>query len=284
MSIVNLETLYTACKNSYTRLHNDSNACEPIDGFREIKYQFDEKTHHGAVSYYNDETAELIIAHRGSVTLKDWMNTDVKIALRAKQTPADLAAVDYTNRLINEMRSRRLPIKHIHAVGHSKGGREAQVTAVNLIKGIPYTCITFNAPGINPKIKEPDKEYNHLNIRVTTKLRGDIVSLAGGEPLGNTLNLQLGNSMVLSCHTMDSVKKALEDHKQIATMPVDELIKSTRVNMVMNVKAGTPKDNLNLEQSYKANTHNMENLVVNSQQNDSNQEEPSRANRTKFRG
>lgn len=282
MSNINLETLYTACKNSYTRLHNDANACEPIDGFREIKYEFDEKTHHGAVSYYNDETAELIIAHRGSVTLKDWMNTDVKIALKAKQTPADLAAVDYTSRLINEMRQKKLNIKQILAVGHSKGGHEAQVSAVNLIKGIPYTCVTFNAPGINPKIKEPNKEYNHVNIRVTTKLRGDIVSLAGGEPLGHTLNLQLANSMVLSCHTMDSIKKAMDDHKSLATMPVDELIKATRVNMSMGVKAETPKEKGQAEPNYKVGTHDMENLKTNLPEE--NKAEEPKIKRNRLRG
>ncbi|ENV52091.1 hypothetical protein L292_2101 [Acinetobacter junii CIP 107470 = MTCC 11364] len=259
MSVVNLEVVYTACKNAYTRLHNDESACDPIDGFKEIKYEFDEKTHHGAVSYYNDNTKELIVAHRGSVTLKDWLDTDVRIALRAKQTPADLAAIDYTHRLINELRQKRQPISKIYLVGHSKAGHEAQVGAVNLIKGIPYTCITLNAPGINPKIKNPDVEYNHINIRVTTKLRGDIVSLAGGKPLGHTLNLQLGEGL-FACHTMDSVKKAMEKHKDLAQMPVDELIKATRVNMNLNVKQPeTPKK----EMDYTKNTHNMSNLTVN---------------------
>lgn len=263
MNEINLETLYTACKNSYTRLHNDVNACEPIDGFVEIKYEFDEKTHHSAVSYYNDETEELIIAHRGSATLKDWMNTDVKIALKAKQTPADLAAVDYTSRLINEMRQKKINIKRILITGHSKSGHEAQVSAINLIEGVHYTCVTFNAPGINPKIKEPNKEYNHVNIRVTTKLRGDIVSLAGGKPLGHTLNLQLANSTVISCHTMNSIKRALEDHKNLATMPVDELIKASRVNLFMGVKTKTPKNKVLAELNYKGGTHDMENLKKN---------------------
>jgi len=241
-SLVNLETLYAACKNSYTRLHQGPESCMAIEGFKEVKYEFDEKTHHGAVSYYNEKTHELIVAHRGSATLHDWMSTDVKIALKAKQTPADLAAVEYTHRLINEMRQKRQPISKIYITGHSKGGHEAQVSAVNLIKGIPYSCVTINAPGINPKIKKPGVEYNHVNFRVTSLMLGDVVSLAGGKPLGHTANLQLGtNNFAIACHTLDAVKKAMDNNKELATMPVDEVIKATRVNLSLTVPAPKPQ-------------------------------------------
>ena len=59
---------------------------EELKNYNVVKYAMDERSDHGGLAYYNPEDKTLIVVHWGSVTKRDWLVTEVQIAVGVKET------------------------------------------------------------------------------------------------------------------------------------------------------------------------------------------------------
>ena len=85
--MANIKQLIEANKNSYARLRNPgSDTLEELKNYNVVKYAMDERSDHGGLAYYNPEDKTLIVVHWGSVTKRDWLVTEVQIAVGVKET------------------------------------------------------------------------------------------------------------------------------------------------------------------------------------------------------
>ncbi|UXI69180.1 Mbeg1-like protein [Tahibacter amnicola] len=256
-----VKDLYDATANSY--LDYAGKPTTPPPGYRDLRIPVESDNNHSAVAYYNDKEGDLIIAHRGSVGIPlisyDWRVTDLKIAFSDSNTPADDDAVRFTERTMRTLRDEGLPVNHVYQTGHSKGGHEAQVASAKLVdqyKGqLPVDCVTFNAPGIRDVNRTPGMDYKHTNLRVEGFIFDDPVSGAGGKPLGHTLDVKSGPTVLLpfQAHTMDSVDVSLRRYPDLAKSEADDLNTAVRATrQVDEVLAIMPQVQERRQQAEKA--------------------------------
>lgn len=236
--MVTIKDLAVATENSYRAYNDDPQAA--IKGFHviDVSSQKATKENHSAVAYYNEDTYEVIVAHRGSVGIPllayDWLITDRDIALFNKNTNADIDAVKFTRKTLEILADEGLPVDHVYQTGHSKGGHEAQVCTADMTNnlehfGVPTTSITFNAPGVRDVNRRRGTDYNHVNLRVMGTVIGDVVSLAGGKPLGKSMNVKAKPSdFLLSAHTMSAVNSALDYQPTLKELPALEFVEASK--------------------------------------------------------
>lgn len=210
-----ISDLFQATKNTYDLFKRTKKDICP-DGFVQVRSEHNKDSDHSAVAYYNADTKEVIIAHRGSVTRKDWFKTDFGIAAGVPQTAADKSAIQFSIDVLDYLQEQSLDVKKILQTGHSKGGHEAQVCAAFLANSTEHDveCITFNAPGLHHSNKKEGVTYKHKNIRVAGgKLKfGDIVSKVGGPHLGENTDMSLTDyEFHSSSHTMGALESAFKN-------------------------------------------------------------------------
>jgi len=187
MSVITLDLL-KASENAYLE---NSDKEKKIKGFVKISSKKDKNSNYSGIAYFNNETKELIITHRGTEVnkIRDII-TDIGIGIGIPfvgKTESDKEAIIFTNSVLEKLKHNKP--SHIYQTGHSKGGHEAQISTINLVNNqdIPVSCVTFNAPGIRGEDKDPDKIYNHLNLQTSNKIYSDLVSGFGGPPLGKSV-------------------------------------------------------------------------------------------------
>ncbi|WP_173912996.1 DUF2974 domain-containing protein, partial [Acinetobacter sp. Marseille-Q1618] len=232
----NINQALAASLASYTALKSAENIPEKINNFQLISTIFNEQSHFGAVSYYNENDKTLMMAFRGSVTYKDWLINNPQILTETLlgspiETLADQHAKQYADSLLKECNKNDIRIEKVLTVGHSKGGREAMAVLMHIQdQNIELQCraLTFNAAPLKYK---GQNQYDHVNLRLSggTKFSTDLVASVGGH-LGSNFtiktekvkNFVAAHSLLNFEHIQRENPKFTSDHLDI----VFEYIKS----------------------------------------------------------
>jgi len=236
--MTSLKDLVQASKNTYT--YQAEAKENGVEGFSLFSTSFDEKSNHSALAYINNDNGEVIVAHRGTdfTKLKDIV-TDAQIALNWKETKADIAAVRFTEKVIEDLIDRDFEISKIISTGHSKGGREAQHCLKVLSNTSDYKnqAVTFNSARISLSDTH-DKEYDHLNLRLkgTGFLTTDLVTSVGSH-LGTTIDIVLPDiKNFIQAHrltTFDLMDK--EYQNAYNNIDISELISNCKSNKDLSI-------------------------------------------------
>lgn len=236
--MTSLKDLVDASKNTYS--YQTEAKENGVEGFSLFSTSYDEKSNHSALAYINDNNGEVIVAHRGTdfTKLKDIV-TDTQIALNWKETKADIAAVRFTEKVIDDLIDRDFEISKIISTGHSKGGREAQHCLKVLSNTSDYKnqAVTFNSARISLSGTN-DKEYDHLNLRLkgTGFLTTDLVTSVGSH-LGTTVDIVLPDiKNFIQAHRLTTFD-LMDKHYQNAYNNIDisELISNTKSNKDLSI-------------------------------------------------
>lgn len=231
--MANIKQLIEANKNSYARLRNPgSDTLDELKNYNVVKYAMDERSDHGGLAYYNPEDKTLIVAHRGSETRRDWLVTDVQIAVGVKETLADMAAMRFTDSVIEKLDRNGHDIDLIVQTGHSKGGRESQMCVKKLVETTDIECIgmTFNAARIHGKQKNKDIDYPSVNLRVTggSAFSTDVVS-SFGQQLGHNVDVTLPNvKNFIQAHKLSTFDSMIETYPELSNMDIKDVMREIK--------------------------------------------------------
>lgn len=245
LGVVTVQDLINVCHDTY-KLHKNPDA-QPIGipGFELVKHEFDRESHHSGVAYYQEQSGTLVMGHRGSATARDWLVTDVGIALNAKETKSDLAAIRFAESVLDRLDRENKPVHVVIETGHSKGGRESQTVlrhicdqGQGLVQGVG---LTFNSARVHKTKDQVTREYDHVNLQVTggSKFSTDAVS-AWGSHLGE--HVKIVNPEVktfVGAHGMAAVEGAVKSYKNMEGLDVR--------NFVQGVKNRLPLDQITNE-------------------------------------
>lgn len=186
--MANIDQLIRASSETYTALKDPKAITPKIDDYELIQYKFDKESQHGAAAYYNPNDKSVIIAHRGSATLTDWIKHNPQIAMevigKPRETMADVAGKRFTNNMLELLDRQGNDIGLVLHSGHSLGGRISQHSLIEVVENLQLDskAVTFNsAPIKNPT----GNVYEHVNLQLSggNMLNTDIVS-AFGKQLG----------------------------------------------------------------------------------------------------
>lgn len=234
---VTVADLLEVSKETYRLLDNPDSPSNVLPGFEYLGYSFDKVSHHGGVAFYHEDSATVVLGHRGSATAKDWLVTDVKIALGAEQTKADIAAIDFAEGVLADLNRRKKAVSQVIETGHSKGGRESQMVIAHLTqKGeVPCVGITFNSARISPEIKFAGLQYDHVNLRMrgTNVFKVDPVS-SYGKHLGQ--NVDFPNPEVrnfVHAHKIGTFDSGLAHMSEIGGMEVRKFVDSCQQGLTV---------------------------------------------------
>ena len=209
--MANIDQLIKASSETYTALKDPKAISPKIDDFELIQYKFDTETKHGGAAYYNPNDKSVIIAHRGSATLTDWLKHNPKIAMevigKPRETMADVAGKRFTNNMLEMLDRQGNEIGLVLQVGHSLGGRVSQHSLIEVVENLKLDAkgVTFNsAPIKNPT----GNVYEHVNLQLSggNMLNTDIVS-AFGKQLGENYKVvskEINNP--ISAHLLSNFK------------------------------------------------------------------------------
>ncbi|MFW1916219.1 hypothetical protein ACG9ZJ_21420, partial [Acinetobacter sp. ULE_I064] len=162
-------------------------------------------------AYYNPNDKSVIIAHRGSATLTDWLKHNPKIAMevigKPRETMADVAGKRFTNSMLEMLDRQGNEIGLVIHTGHSLGGRVSQHSLIEVVENLKLDSkgVTFNsAPIKNPT----GNVYEHVNLQLSggNMLNTDIVS-AFGKQLGENYKVvskEINNP--ISAHLLSNFK------------------------------------------------------------------------------
>lgn len=224
---LSVRDLVNANEAAYQLLKYPERWPDSLNGFDCIRTTFDVKSHHGGVAYYCEETGTLLLAHRGSVTARDWLITDVGIAFGVKETAADLAAVRFAQSVLDDLNRSGKPINDVIETGHSKGGRESQMVTAFLTNQrlIPCVSLTFNAARVIESVKQQGMYYNHINLRTVggNLLAVDPVS-SFGKQLGKNIDFHDTDAKMFLAHSLNSFHSGLDKFHEIGEMDVKEFV------------------------------------------------------------
>ena len=236
-STVTLKDLISVNKDTYRLLHDPKTKPEGIPGFELVRHNFDKTSHHSGIAFYHENSGTVVLGHRGSATVKDWLVTDPQILLGAKQTKADVAAITFAESVLAELDRNRKPISNIIETGHSKGGRESQMVTAHLTqKGIiPCVGLTFNSAMISKEVKLPDIDYDHVNLRIHG---GSIFKIDPVSSVGRQLgeNVDFPHPEVKSfihAHSLGSFETGLIHYPEIEAMDVRDLVSNCKQSLTI---------------------------------------------------
>lgn len=233
-----LKDLVDASKNTYT--YQAFAEEKGVKGFKLFSTSFDEKSNHSGLAYVNHDNGEVILAHRGTdfTKLKDIV-TDAQIALNWKETKADMAAVRFTEQVIDNLIDQNFDIKKVISTGHSLGGREAQHCLKILKDTSDYQAeaVTFNSARVSLNGTD-GKEYDHLNLRLKgNKIFSTDLVTSFGSHLGETVDIVLPEvKNFIQAHKLTSFD-LMSKHYSSAyeSMPVSDLIAISKSNSDMSI-------------------------------------------------
>lgn len=233
-----LKDLVDASKNTYT--YQAFAEEKGVNGYKLFSTSFDEKSNHSGLAYINQDSGEVLVAHRGTdfSKLKDIV-TDAQIALNWKETKADMAAVRFTEKVIDNLIDQNFDIKKVISTGHSLGGREAQHCLKILKDTSDYQAeaVTFNSARVSLSGTE-GKEYDHLNLRLKgTKILSTDLVTSFGSHLGETVDIVLPEvKNFIQAHKLTSFD-LMSKHYNAAyeNMSVGDLIALSKSNSDMSI-------------------------------------------------
>lgn len=225
----NIKTLISVNHNAYAALKNKNDIQVKIGNYHLVEYKHDSKSEHGGIAYYNPDDKSVIIAHRGSATLTDWLKHNPRIALevigRPIETMADVSGKRFTNQILEKLDQQGNEIGLVIHGGHSLGGRISQHSLIEVSQNLKLETksLTFNsAPIKNPT----DNNYkdDHINLKLSggSIYNTDLVSSFGtqlGENYKVTSN-KIGNP--ISAHSLHSFKHIENENENFVS---DNLIK-----------------------------------------------------------
>lgn len=255
--MTSIKDLLDASKNTYSY---QSKATEAgVDNYAFFSAGYDEKSNHSGLAYINEKSGEVILAHRGTVvTQVQDLVTDLQIALNWKETKADIAALKFTESVIDDLIDQNFEITKIIQTGHSLGGRLAQHCLKNLDKtsDFPTEAVTFNSARVSTHDIH-DQDYKHINLRAKGNriLSTDLVTSYGSH-LGKTIDIVLPEvTNFLTAHKLDTFDlmskyyKNLFEEKSISK--IIELSQSNDVDIIKHYQMNS-KDNLDLTKTQQA--------------------------------
>lgn len=209
--MANIDQLIRASSETYTALKDPKEINTKIDDYELIQYKFDKESQHGGAAYYNPNDKSVIIAHRGSATLTDWLKHNPQIALevigKPRETMADVAGKRFTNNMLEMLDRQGNEIGQVIHAGHSLGGRISQHSLIEVVENLKLDSkgVTFNSA----PIKNPTGNiYDHVNLQLSggNILNTDLVS-AFGHQLGENFKVvskEIGNP--ISAHLLSNFK------------------------------------------------------------------------------
>lgn len=226
-----LKDLVDASKNTYKyQAHAEENG---VTNFTLFSTTFDEKSNHSGLAYVNENSGEVIVAHRGTdfTKVKDIV-TDLQIALNWKETKADMSAVKFTDSVIDDLIDQGFEIKKVIQTGHSLGGRLAQhcLKTLNNTSDYKAQSITFNSARISTH-DVSEQKYDHLNLRIKGNglFTTDLVT-SYGDHLGKTVDVILPEiKNFIQAHKLSSFDLMDEHYKKAFTeTKISELIQLSK--------------------------------------------------------
>lgn len=270
--MANIDQLIRASSETYTALKDPKAITPKIDDYELIQYKFDKESQHGAAAYYNPNDKSVIIAHRGSATLTDWIKHNPQIAMevigKPRETMADVAGKRFTNNMLELLDRQGNDIGLVLHSGHSLGGRISQHSLIEVVENLQLDskAVTFNsAPIKNPT----GNVYEHVNLQLSggNMLNTDIVS-AFGKQLGENykvISKEINNPV--SAHLLRNFKHIQNENPNFVK---DDLSK-----VLDHIKQG--KDYF----EYQAQVNHEKSRTVYSIPNVSNQKENTMSNNLK---
>lgn len=226
---VTVRDLIAANYEVYEKRENPDGPQQALPQTELVAYVFDKKSHHGGISYYHEQSGTLVLAHRGSATVKDWLVTDRQIMFGKYETRADTHALEFADKVLTQLQATGKPVTNIIETGHSKGGRESQMVLAKLLAQgqIPCVGLTFNSARVDPDVKKGLSDIPHINLRMNggSFISTDVVT-SYGKHLGQTVDFPNPDvNFLVSAHSLDSFAKGLQRFPGLAEMDVREVVK-----------------------------------------------------------
>lgn len=251
----NIKTLIAVNHNAYSALKNQNDIEAKIGNYEFIGYKRDMKSDHGGIAYYNPEDKSVIIAHRGSATLKDWLNHNPKIALevigKPIETMADVSGKRFTNQILEQLDKQGNEIGLIIQSGHSLGGRISQSSLIEITENLNLEAksLTFNsAPIKNPT--ERNYKEDHINLKLSggSIYNTDLVSSFGTQ-LGENYKVisdKIGNP--ITAHSLKSFAHIERESNQFVSDDLAKIFKHVKDGKLY---ADYPKDLLSVDKYFE---------------------------------
>lgn len=251
----NIKTLIAVNHNAYSALKNKNDIEAKIGNYEFIGYKRDMKSDHGGIAYYNPEDKSVIIAHRGSATLKDWLNHNPRIALevigKPIETMADVSGKRFTNQILEQLDKQGNEIGLIIQSGHSLGGRISQSSLIEITENLNLETksLTFNsAPIKNPT--ERDYKEDHINLKLSggSIYNTDLVSSFGTQ-LGENYKVisdKIGNP--ITAHSLKSFAHIERESNQFVSDDLAKIFKHVKDGKLY---ADYPKDLLSVDKYFE---------------------------------
>ena len=264
----NIKTLIAVNHNAYSALKNPNDIEAKIGNYEFIGYKRDMKSDHGGIAYYNPEDKSVIIAHRGSATLKDWLNHNPRIALeiigKPIETMADVSGKRFTNQILEQLDKQGNEIGLIIQSGHSLGGRISQSSLIEITENLNLETksLTFNsAPIKNPT--ERDYKEDHINLKLSggSIYNTDLVSSFGTQ-LGENYKVisdKIGNP--ITAHSLKSFAHIERESSQFVSDDLAKIFKHVKDGKMY---ADYPKDLLSVDKYFEEETKTIYSLASNS--------------------
>jgi hypothetical protein len=134
-------------------------------------------------AYQRADTGEVVIAHRGTESLRDGM-TDAGMATAGRNNQLD-DALAFTQRAIEKARKTQEKYDHpiaVFATGHSLGGTLAEITAAKY--GLPAETFNAYGPASLKNLQHHGVEVNARHPNIVNHVRATDVVGAGSPHLG----------------------------------------------------------------------------------------------------
>ena len=216
--MANINQLLRANHSTYNALKDVNSIEAKIDDFELIQYKHDTKSDHGAVAYYNPIENSVLIAHRGSATLKDWFVNNPKIAKeilgKPLETMADVQAKRFTNNILELLDRSNNKIDLVIQSGHSKAGREASHALIEVADNLKLNnmALTFNSAPIK---HNSENKYDHVNLRLSggSFYNSDVVSVLGNQLGENYKVISQKITNPITAHSLNSFSHIQNENK-----------------------------------------------------------------------
>lgn len=247
----NIKTLIAVNNNAYSALKNEKDIEVKIGNYELISYKRDFKTDHGGIAYYNPDDKSVIIAHRGSATLKDWLNHNPKIALevlgRPIETMADVSGKRFTNQILEQLDRGGNEIGLVINSGHSLGGRISQHSLIEVTQNLNLNSksLTFNsAPIKNPTDRDYKNEHINLKLSGGSIYNTDIVSSFGNQLGENYKVISQKISNPISAHSLKNFSYIENENNKFVSDDLQKIFDHVKSGKMY---ADYPKDILQVD-------------------------------------
>lgn len=245
----NIKTLLEVNHSVYRALKGKNDIVAKIGDYELVGYKHDTKSDHGGIAYYNPQDKSVIIAHRGSVTAKDWLVNNPKILLETLHKPletmADVSAKRFANNILEKLDRNGNQIDNVFHTGHSKGARETQKALIEVADNLKLntSALTFNSA---PCKRTSDREYNHINLQLSggSIYNSDLVSILGQQTGQNfkVISNQINNP--ITAHSLNSFSHIVNENNKFVSDDLEKIFDHVRQGKIY---FDYPKDILSVD-------------------------------------